>query len=72
MRVVITVARRTEYTSVVEMSQADFDRLNNALDASSAEAAKAAKELNALIDTRDWQDDALIAVTDFTVERPTP
>lgn len=66
MKALIKVIRKTEYASIVEMSQADFDRLQKSYSKGSRlEQMKAEKELNGLIDTRDWQDDELESVDEF-------
>jgi len=66
MKVLISVIRRTEYTSIVEMSEEDFKKYNNMLDCGShSESAQASRKLNSLIDTRDWQDDSFDSLEDF-------
>lgn len=59
MQVLITATRKTEYATIVEMTEDEFRRYSDKLEVRNREAMK---ELNRKIDTRDWQDDSLIAV----------
>lgn len=69
MKVIISVIRKTEYTSIVEMDEAKFNRIRDGLNASRrtdrATVRLAEKEANSLIDTKDWQDDDLDSVEQF-------
>jgi len=66
MRAIIKVIRKTEYCSVVDMSQERFDELRKGWDGPTKKERDATdKVLNALIDTKDWQDDELHSVEEF-------
>lgn len=66
MKVIITVIRKTRYTSIVEMPEATFARIENDLEyGSRVERNKAQKDCNNAIDNKDWQDDDLESVEDF-------
>lgn len=65
MQALITVTRRTVYTSIVEMSEDTYKRLDTALNGGRVETSQAQKELNRLIDTADWQDDELHTLDEF-------
>ncbi len=65
MQAIVTVTRRVTYSSIVEMSEAEFTRFNAALQGSRAERAKAEEELNRKVDVRDWQDDSLDQLDEF-------
>lgn len=62
MKVLITVTRRTTYSSIVEMPKTEFKRLDKALEAGDRDAEE---KVNSLIDPNDWQDDSLHHVEDF-------
>jgi hypothetical protein len=71
MKVVISVTRRTEYSSIVEMSKSEFKRLSNDLEYGDRAARQAAEEtLNRLINTEDWVDDSLAHIDDFLPFNP--
>ena len=61
MKVVITVTRRTTYSSIVEMSKEEFKRLDVGL--KNDEGVEA--EIDDLIDTRDWVCDTLDDIEEF-------
>jgi hypothetical protein len=65
VKAIITVIRETTYSSIVEMDEEKFDRLNDQLDGELEEMRSAEKELNSLIDVSDWQDDDLKRVDEF-------
>ena len=67
MKALIRVRRNTEYASIVEMTQADFDKFNRDLDAGGRTQDDAERQLNRLIDPDDWQDDELDYLIDFEV-----
>lgn len=67
MKVLITVTRRTRYTSIVDMTKADYDRLGEGLDDYDR---KAEEEVNSLINVNDWQDDSLDHVDQFEPYKP--
>lgn len=64
MKVLIRVTRRTQYASIVEMKEEMYKRICDTLDADSGDS-EVAEELNAMIDTADWQDDELISLDEF-------
>lgn len=67
MKAVISVYRRVKYTSIVEISEQDFSRLDRILDEGTrSERIKAEEELNNLIDTSDWQDEELDHLDEFS------
>jgi hypothetical protein len=71
MKVTISVTRKTQYSSIVEMDEATFKRLDAALDSGDrAERKKAEQELNNLIDVSDWQDDELDNLDEFCEFKP--
>lgn len=72
MKAIITVTRKTTYTSIVEMPQEKYDQLRAALDGDRAQCKAAEKLLNAKIDVRDWQDDELLDVEEFAQFVETP
>lgn len=65
MKAIITVKRVTEYSSIVEMDEATFERLTYELDLGLSERRKAEQDLNRRIDTKDWQDDEFDSLVDF-------
>lgn len=65
MKAVITIKRITEYSSIVEMDEATFERIDKELEGSRTEENKAHKELNRLINTNDWQDDEFQSLEEF-------
>jgi hypothetical protein len=66
MKVVITVIRRTEYASIVEMTDEKFKMLSDNLkNISFEERDKAADEVNMLIKPDDWLSDSLCQVAEF-------
>jgi len=66
MKVLITVTRRTQYSSIVEMPEAEFQKLDAALESSDkVERHRAEEKVNRQIDVEDWQDDELHSVDDF-------
>lgn len=66
MKVTISITRRTRYSSIVEMDEETFKRLDTALDSSNwTERRKAEKELDELIDPEDWQGDDFDSLDDF-------
>ena len=72
MKALIRVTRRTEYASIVEMSQEEFHKLTAMLDGDRTQRREAEKTLNRAIDVRDWQDDNLESIDEFEpfVEEP--
>ena len=64
MKVLIRVTRRTQYASIVEMKEEMYKRICDTLDADSGDSEEA-EELNAMINTADWQDDELISLDEF-------
>lgn len=65
MKALITIKRITEYSSIVEMDEAMFDKLELELDGNWADIKNAHNELNRLIDTKDWQDDEFHELVEF-------
>lgn len=66
MKVLISVIRKTQYSSIVEMDESTFKRIGKGLDAPSrVERESAEAEANRRIDTKDWQDDELYSVDQF-------
>lgn len=66
MKVLISVVRRTTYTSIVEMSKEEYNRLNKSLDSDDFKKRNEAEETaNSLIDVKDWQDDDLSDLLTF-------
>ena len=58
MQVSIAVTRSTQYHSIVEMTKAEFTRLNKALQSDDRSIQdRAEEEVNSLINVNDWQDD---------------
>jgi hypothetical protein len=71
MKATISVTRKTQYSSIVEMDEETFKRLDAALDSGDrVERKKAEQELNNLIDVSDWQDDELYNLDDFCEFKP--
>lgn len=66
MQVLITVTRRTRYTSIVEMDEERYERLKEDT------GPDANEEINSLIDVNDWQDDSLEDVDEFKPYKPAP
>lgn len=65
MKVLINVKRTTEYASIVEMSQEEYDKLQADLEAGGQREKEAEKILNRKIDTNDWQDDEFESLEEF-------
>lgn len=66
MKAIITVIRRTEYSSIVEMTEEEFSKLTHDIDEGTrAEANWAERELNKRIDVKDWQSDEFESLEDF-------
>lgn len=66
MKALIRVTRRTEYASIVKMSQQEYDTLAANLRGRDREKRREAeKELNRMIDVNDWQDDDLHSIDEF-------
>lgn len=66
MKAIISVTRKTEYSSIVEMDESKFKVLQAGLESRDREVRKAAeKEANGLININDWQDDELDSVEKF-------
>lgn len=65
MKALIAVKRTTEYATVVEMSQETYDSIQAALDGTRTESNAAERELNRLIDVKDWQDDSFDSLESF-------
>jgi hypothetical protein len=66
MKVEISVIRKTEYTSIVEMDKPTYDRIKAGLDSNIRTTRREAeKDANARIDVKDWQDDDLDSVELF-------
>lgn len=65
MKALIRVIRKTEYASVIEMSDEKFKLLSQNLMGEKPLRKLAEKELNRLIDTNDWQDDDFDSVEEF-------
>lgn len=66
MKVKISVVRRTEYCSIVEMTPERFRELDAALDSDNRkDRILARKAVNELIDVKDWQDDELDSIDEF-------
>jgi hypothetical protein len=66
MKVIISVIRETEYTSIVEMEEDTFFAFKDALESSGKiERTKAETQINRLIDPRDWMDDTFKNLEDF-------
>lgn len=58
MKVIVKVERITEYATIVEMTEDRMNDLNNRLQSPNRGVRRdAEKEVNKLIDTKDWQDD---------------
>jgi hypothetical protein len=69
MKVLISVTRSTRYTSIVEMSAAEYKRLCKGLDNGER---RIEEEINSLINVNDWQDDSLDDIDQFEVYKPKP
>lgn len=68
MQVTIGVTRRTQYASIVEMTEAEFTRLSGLLESGDRRVRRAAEDhLNTLINVSDWQDDELHGVDTFEI-----
>lgn len=66
MKATITVIRKTEYSSIVEMPEEKFKDLQSRLGSRDRSVhVQAERDLNKLIDVRDWQDDELDSVENF-------
>lgn len=66
MKVIISVTRKTEYSSIVEMSEEKYERLKKGWDGPTQKERDAAdQEINKLIEANDWQDDELMDVDKF-------
>ena len=65
MKALIRVTRRTEYASIVDMSEDEFAKLNAMLEGTREQRREAEKTLNRAIDVRDWQDDDLESIDEF-------
>lgn len=66
MKVIISVTRETQYSSIVEMTNEQFDQFQSDLDGSDHKKRSVAeKKLNRLIDVKDWQDDSLTSLDEF-------
>jgi hypothetical protein len=67
MKAIITVVRKTEYSSIVEMSREQFEKFKSRTDGEFGhqDAYKAEAELNRLIDTKDWQSDDFDSLEEF-------
>ena len=65
MKVLSSVTRLTEYTSIVELSEERFKQLDAMLDGGRVAVKSAEKQINSMIDVRDWQDDELKSVDEF-------
>jgi archaellum component FlaC len=64
-KAIITVKRLTEYSSIVEMQETTFNRIAKDLEGGRVEVKRAEKELDRLIDTKDWQDDEFSSLEGF-------
>ena len=63
MKVIVKVTRLTEYATIVEMTEGRMNELNKGLTNPDRRKRFATeKEVNRLIDTKDWQDDDLHSV----------
>ncbi len=66
MKVIISVTRKVQYSSIVEMDEAKFSQLNNDLNSANRSESRAAeKQLNKMINAKDWQDDDFDSVDEF-------
>lgn len=66
MKAIITVKRITEYSSIVEMDEDTFNRLNQELEEGGNETIRRTeRELNKLVDVEDWQDDEFESLEEF-------
>ena len=66
MKVLTRVMRKTEYATIVEMSEEHFKALRTGLESTDRPVRRLAeKEVNKLIDVRDWQDDDLDSIEEF-------
>jgi hypothetical protein len=65
MKVKITVIRRTEYTSIVDMTEEKFTDLHERINSRGDTRRNAEQEANRLIDVSDWQDDTLHSLDEF-------
>lgn len=73
MKATITVNRTVTYSSIVEMTEEEFTRLDNMLESDNREQIRQAeKELNEKVDVNDWQDDRLDDLLDFSRFVPDP
>ena len=63
MKVLISVTRETEYSTIVEMDEKTYIDFSKRLN--SKDYKKAEKELNKLIDVRDWQGDSFKSLDEF-------
>jgi hypothetical protein len=66
MKALIRVIRKTEYASIVEMTPQKYERLQHNFGSRFRGIRDGAeKELNKLIDVKDWQSDDLDSVEEF-------
>lgn len=65
MKVIITVKRLVEYSTIVEMDEKIFQNHERELAGGRVESQKSEKELNRLIDVKDWQDDDFHSLESF-------
>ncbi len=73
MQVIITVTRSVRLSSLVEMTEEEFQRFEERLDGDNREdCRKAEKEINELVDPSDWIDDSLDDLDEFRRYNPKP
>lgn len=69
VKVNIDVTETVNYSAQVEMTQAEFDRLDKALCAGGVECRKATIEIGQYLDPRtDWQDSDTDSVDTFEID----
>lgn len=62
----ISVTRKTKYTSIVEMPEEKFKQIKNDLESKNWPTRRAGeKEADKLVNVNDWQDDDLDSVDEF-------
>lgn len=66
MKAIITVIRETEYTKLVEIEKAEFERIKKDLESGNLIAREnAEKKVNKMVGPDDWSDDTLLRVDEF-------
>lgn len=73
MQVIISVTRSVRLSSIVEMTEEEFQRFEERLDGDDRiDRREAEKELNERVDPQDWIDDSLDDLDEFRRFVPKP